>query len=607
MDVLQLGFGLLLLVLLLLLTAKYFHRAAQDDGGQTPETSSWQHLCHFFSGQSTLSLPGPPARFIIGNMLEMTHEHLPRHLTNLARRYGDIYQLRCGNTNLVVLSSAEVIKEALVKKWSDFAGRPISYTGDIVSGGGRSISLGDYNKEWRAHRRLVHSALQRSCQQSLHQVIETQAAHLRKVLEDYQGHSVDLSEDFTVAASNVITTLAFGKQYDKSSSELQQLHSCLNEIVDLWGSSWISALDLFPLLRKCPNPVFARLLREVARRDQIIAKHLSCYKADQKKCEDTITNYFLQGLDKLQSAQTDVVIVRLGQLENVIFTGVCFPSAADPHTRSHGHRGPSDRGYRDDGGLAQLDGSLHPAQTRGADHGVRRAPLRLGGALPQIQRETQASCPEGPHQRGAASEARRPAGCSAPSHQRQQVGCKITPAFPTIQPAMDHISHYRNWIDLNQTSFNRITPVLILVLQVISSPETQSSSQIYSERTMTRRLGTTHTVLNQVKLKVRAEGLDFVFFPSTRLCFRTFSGGRRRLGPLSGPVRWGGSTLPGGDRRQNGALSVHCPPAERLPVRPRGGGRAARPDRSGHCSAQNPALPCPSAPETRGLLKPTMT
>lgn len=29
---------------------------------------------------------------------------------------------------------------------------------------------------------------------------------------DYQGSPVDLSEDFTVAASNVITTLAFGKE-----------------------------------------------------------------------------------------------------------------------------------------------------------------------------------------------------------------------------------------------------------------------------------------------------------------------------------------------------------------------------------------------------------
>lgn len=28
----------------------------------------------------------------------------------------------------------------------------------------------------------------------------------------YEGSAVDLSEDFTVAASNVITTLAFGKE-----------------------------------------------------------------------------------------------------------------------------------------------------------------------------------------------------------------------------------------------------------------------------------------------------------------------------------------------------------------------------------------------------------
>lgn len=29
---------------------------------------------------------------------------------------------------------------------------------------------------------------------------------------DYKDRAVDLSEDFTVAASNVITTLAFGKE-----------------------------------------------------------------------------------------------------------------------------------------------------------------------------------------------------------------------------------------------------------------------------------------------------------------------------------------------------------------------------------------------------------
>ncbi|XP_076594009.1 steroid 21-hydroxylase [Chaetodon auriga] len=305
-EISMISVGAVFLVVVLLMALICTQRdncVEKDDKGSksTAESSLLQYLYQFLPCSSTHSLPGPPSFFLIGNMMDLAHDHLPIHLTNLAQRYGNIYRLKCGNTTMVILNSSDVIREALVKKWSDFAGRPISYTGDIVSGGGRTISLGDYNEEWRAHRRVVHSALQRCCQQSLHNVIEKQALHLRKVLMDYQGSAVDLSEDFTVAASNVITTLAFGKQYDKHSVELQQLHSCLNEIVALWGSSWISALDSFPLLRKLPNPVFSRLLKEVARRDEIIRKHLNNYKSQDSKNEGAIAGSLLQGLDKHHS------------------------------------------------------------------------------------------------------------------------------------------------------------------------------------------------------------------------------------------------------------------------------------------------------------------
>ncbi|XP_026227977.1 steroid 21-hydroxylase [Anabas testudineus] len=303
-----------LVVLLLLFScnsyrrSKYIQRDYKGSRSSGVQSRLLHHFYQFLPCSSSSSLPGPPRFFLIENMMELTHDHLPIHLTNLAQRYGNIYRLKCGSTTMVVLNSSEVIREALVKKWSDFAGRPVSYTGDIVSGGGYSISLGDYNEEWRAHRRLVHSALQRCSQKSLHDVIERQALNLRKVLMDYQSSAVDLSEDFTVAASNVITTLAFGKEYNKSSLELQQLHSCLNEIVALWGSSWISALDSFPLLRKLPNPVFSRLLKEVARRDEIIKQHLNNYKSQGKENEDHITGSLLQGLGEQHNTEHGVFL-----------------------------------------------------------------------------------------------------------------------------------------------------------------------------------------------------------------------------------------------------------------------------------------------------------
>lgn len=58
-----------------------------------------QSLCQFLSCSSSPTLPGPPSLLFIGNMKELTHDHLPIHLTHLAQRYGKIYRLKCGNTS----------------------------------------------------------------------------------------------------------------------------------------------------------------------------------------------------------------------------------------------------------------------------------------------------------------------------------------------------------------------------------------------------------------------------------------------------------------------------------------------------------------------------
>ncbi|XP_058866970.1 steroid 21-hydroxylase isoform X3 [Acipenser ruthenus] len=207
-------------------------------------------------------MPGPWALPGLGNLLDLGRRDLPEHLNRLARRYGDIYRLRSGNTDIVVLNSTELIREALLKKWSDFAGRPHSYTAECISFGGKDLSLGDYSPLWRAQRRLVHGALQRCRATNLESVVTREARQLSQELSRYAGRAVDLSSDFSMCSCNIICTLTFGT-------------------------------------RKLPNPAFSRLLHAVSRRDEIVSNHIQQHK-DRAGYDDAadITDALLQSLSQ---------------------------------------------------------------------------------------------------------------------------------------------------------------------------------------------------------------------------------------------------------------------------------------------------------------------
>lgn len=74
---------------------------------------------------SKIIIPGPKPWPIIGSMHLLAEYETPfQAFTVLSRIYGDVFKIDIGSSPCVVVNSLKLIKEVLIKKGSDFGGRP---------------------------------------------------------------------------------------------------------------------------------------------------------------------------------------------------------------------------------------------------------------------------------------------------------------------------------------------------------------------------------------------------------------------------------------------------------------------------------------------------
>ena len=82
-----------------------------------------------------------------------------RHLDlmEMEKQYGKVFRLYLGSQLVVVVSGENALKEVLVTKSIEFAGRPSQHTTHIFSKG-RAIILADYSSDCRLRRKAASSA-----------------------------------------------------------------------------------------------------------------------------------------------------------------------------------------------------------------------------------------------------------------------------------------------------------------------------------------------------------------------------------------------------------------------------------------------------------------
>lgn len=189
--------------------------------------------------------PGPLPLPVIGNLLTVAKE--PDILTAFAKlrsKYGDIYKLKLGIQNMIIVNTTELTVEALVKKQIDFAGRPNMPSFVRFSEGGKNISLGDYTPELQMRRKLAYRAIKSflsgpSLDDKVTMSVENVLEHMSKMKEPFDPHNyIDLM------LFNVVADICHGTRYELNDPDFTKIVEINERFLKLFGNGLLS--DFIP-------------------------------------------------------------------------------------------------------------------------------------------------------------------------------------------------------------------------------------------------------------------------------------------------------------------------------------------------------------------------
>ncbi|KAI6659251.1 Cytochrome P450 1A1 [Oopsacas minuta] len=104
-------------------------------------------------GRPSTEPPGPWGLPLVG-YLPFLGKKMNLTINNLAKRYGNVFQLRMGSRKVVVISGQRCVREALLRRGLEFAGRPNFYSYTAVS----KFGFSDMNPSFRMYKKQTMKA-----------------------------------------------------------------------------------------------------------------------------------------------------------------------------------------------------------------------------------------------------------------------------------------------------------------------------------------------------------------------------------------------------------------------------------------------------------------
>ncbi|XP_059430281.1 cytochrome P450 77A1-like [Corylus avellana] len=204
--------------------------------------------------------PGPPGWPIVGNLGQVILQR--RHFVftvrdHLRAKYGPIFTMQMGQRTLVIVTSSDLIHEALVQRGPAFASRPEDSPIRLLFSVGKcAINSAEYGPLWRTLRRnfvteLINPARVKQCSWVRKWALENHMKRLRR--EASEKGFVEVMSNCRLTICSVLICLCFGAKI--SEDEIKKIESVLKEVMLI---TLPKLPDFFPVL----TPLFRKQLRQ---------------------------------------------------------------------------------------------------------------------------------------------------------------------------------------------------------------------------------------------------------------------------------------------------------------------------------------------------------
>lgn len=263
-------------------------------------------IINHFSENKNLP-PGPFPLPIIGNVHKFAPDSRHVDFMNMEKQYGNVFRLYLGS-QLVVVISGTAIKEALITKSNEFAGRPCLHTSKVYSREGKAIVFEDNSLEWKLRHKIVHSAIKlysSGLLSRLESVVNYEFDLMFKRMELNLGEAFDVTRDIRLAVMNVICALVFGSRYELYDPEFTKLLDMLHTMATIVSCG--SVVDVFPWLSFIPLKSMQILNEKLDERDELMQRiYQEHVKANRLDKPQDLTDAMLKAKKEAEEEDSSV-------------------------------------------------------------------------------------------------------------------------------------------------------------------------------------------------------------------------------------------------------------------------------------------------------------